>query len=187
MISDGGGCRRIKCYTAVTPVFRRMAALRQLATDCRGMTLIEVLMTTVLLSVLLGAAYFLVNSTMHSWKKSEAQIAVQQDLRLVMDRLTRELRASAGIDELSARSHIVFKNPDNTKYIKYFLDGREIKRAISSNKIHWDGNNAAAGQIYEATFSEVAGLPATVEVKLTGINGFILTSRVTVRMMRGQN
>lgn|GEM_PF-1136872 len=178
---------RSKYGTADTPASGWRAALPGLALDHRGLTLIEVLVTAVLLSLILGAAYFIVDSTMLNWKKGDEQVDVQQNLRLAMDRLTRELRVSAGLDEINPQSYIIFKSPDNAKYIKYYLYGGEIKRATSSNKIIWEGNNPVAGRVQTVSFQGVAGLPATVEIKLTGTNGFVLTSRVTVRMMREQN
>ncbi|MCL6636007.1 MAG: prepilin-type N-terminal cleavage/methylation domain-containing protein [Peptococcaceae bacterium] len=171
--------------------------------DRRGLTLIEVLVTAVLLSLILGAAYFVVDSTMLNWKKGDEQVDVQQNLRLAMDRLTRELRTSYSTDpntdlfigkDENDRPCIVFKGlfrrPDNTEYIgyiKYYLDGSEIKRATSSNKIIWEGDNPVTGRVQAVSFQRVTGLSATVEIKLTGTNGFVLTSRVTVRMMREQN
>ncbi len=163
------------------------AALPELALDRRGLTLIEVLVTAVLLSLILGSAYFIVDSTMLNWKKGDEQVDVQQNLRLAMDRLTRELRASAGIVNISSQSHIIFMSPDNTKYIKYYLYGSEIKRATSIDKVYWKGNNPVAGRVQAVSFQRVTGFPATVEIKITGTNGFVLTSRVTVRMMREQN
>ncbi|NHM27803.1 prepilin-type N-terminal cleavage/methylation domain-containing protein [Desulfofundulus sp. TPOSR] len=176
-----------KYGAAGTPSSGRRTSLPGLALDRRGLTLIEVLVTAVLLSLILGAAYFVVDSTMLNWKKGDEQVDVQQNLRLAMDRLTRELRVSAGVDEINPQSYIIFKSPDNTKYIKYYLYGGEIKRATSSNKIIWEGNNPVAGRVQAVSFQGVTGLPATVEIKLTGTNGFVLTSRVTVRMMREQN
>ncbi|SHJ09139.1 PilW family protein [Desulfofundulus thermosubterraneus] len=185
IIAKGPG--QSKYGTADTPASGWRAALLGLALDRRGLTLIEVLVTAVLLSLILGAAYFVVDSTMLNWKKGDEQVDVQQNLRLAMDRLTRELRVSAGVDEINPQSYIIFKSPDNAKYIKYYLYGGEIKRATSSNKIIWEGDNPVAGRVQAVSFQGVTGLPATVEIKLTGTNGFVLTSRVTVRMMREQN
>ncbi|MDQ0286526.1 prepilin-type N-terminal cleavage/methylation domain-containing protein [Desulfofundulus luciae] len=179
--------RHGKAGTEGKPVTGWRAWLPGLALGCRGLTLIEVLVTAVLLSLILGAAYFVVDSTMLNWKKGDEQVDVQQNLRLAMDRLTRELRVSAGVDEINPQSYIIFKSPDNAKYIKYYLYGGEIKRATSSNKIIWEGDNPVAGRVQAVSFQGVTGLPATVEIKLTGTNGFVLTSRVTVRMIREQN
>lgn len=197
------GAGHVKYGTADTPASGRRVALPELAVDRRGLTLIEVLVTAVLLSLILGAAYFVVGSTMLNWKKGDEQVDVQQNLRLAMDRLTRELRTSVSIDpsmdlfigeDENGRQCIIFKNifrrQDNTEYIgyiKYYLDGSEIKRATSADKASWQGNNPVAGRVQAVSFQRVTGLPATVEIKLTGTNGFVLTSRVTVRMMREQN
>jgi prepilin-type N-terminal cleavage/methylation domain-containing protein len=180
--------------TVGKPTSGRRFILPELAFDSRGLTLIEVLVTAVLLSLILGAAYFVVDSAMLNWKKGDEQVDVQQNLRLAMDRLTRELRISAGVDTISPQSYIIFKeiikdrnNREYTEYIKYYLYGNEIKRSTSPNKVYWNGDNPVAGRIKAVSFQRVAGLPATVEIKLTGTNGFVLTSRVTVRMIREQN
>ncbi|WP_445348981.1 PilW family protein [Desulforudis sp. DRI-14] len=190
IIAKGPG--RSKYGTADTPAPGRRSALPGLALDRRGLTLIEVLVTAVLLSLILGTAYFVVDSSMLNWKKGDEQVDVQQNLRLAMDRLTRELRASAGVVEIPPNSYIVFMSPDfmspdNKRYIKYYLSGNEIKRATSNDNVYWYGNNPVAGRIQAVSFQRVYGRPATVEVKLTGTNGFVLTSRVTVRMMREQS
>lgn len=173
-----------KAGTGGESVTGRQAVLPGMALGCRGLTLIEVLVTTVLLSLILGAAYFVLDSIMPNWKKGDEQIDVQQNLRLVMDRLTRELRASAGIEEIAPQSHIIFKSPDSSLFVKYYLYGNEIKRATSTNKTYWAGNNPVASRIKSVEFRTVDGFPATVEIKLTGTNNFVLASRVTVRMMQ---
>jgi prepilin-type N-terminal cleavage/methylation domain-containing protein len=193
----------VKYGTADTPASGRRVTLPGLAVDRRGLTLIEVLVTAVLLSLILGAAYFVVDSTMLNWKKGDEQVDVQQNLRLAMDRLTRELRTSYSMDpstdlfigkDENGRPCIVFKGlfrrQDKTEYIgyiKYYLDGSEIKRATRMfNENNWYGDNPVAGRIRAVSFQKVDDMP-TVEIKLTGTNGFVLTSRVTVRMMREQN
>ncbi|MBE3588249.1 MAG: prepilin-type N-terminal cleavage/methylation domain-containing protein [Thermoanaerobacteraceae bacterium] len=194
--------RHGKAATEGKPVLERRVSLPELAHDRRGLTLIEVLVTAVLLSLILGAAYFIVDSIMLNWKKGDEQVDVQQNLRLAMDRLTRELRTSVSIDpnmdlfigeDENGRQCIIFKNilrrQDNTEYIgyvKYYLDSSEIKRATSADKASWQGNNPVAGRIRAVSFQKVDDMP-TVEIKLTGTNGFVLTSRVTVRMMCEQN
>ncbi len=153
---------------------------------CRGFTLVEVLVAAVLLSLILGVAYFFAGSVNLQWKKGDFENEVQQNLQLAMDRLTREIRYSRGT-EVIAPGELILKAPENMdyRYVKYYLYGQELKRTTSQDKVGWWGHNPVATHISAVNFAPVSGFPATLEVTLVGTNGYTLTSRVTVRVLRG--
>lgn len=153
---------------------------------CRcGFTLVEVLVAAVLLSLVLGAAYFFASSVSLQWKKGDIENEVQQNLQLAMDRLSREIRYSRGAEVISGE--LILQAPEGAgyRYMKYYLYGQELKRATSQDKVSWWGHNPVAAHIAAANFALVSGFPATLEVTLVGTNGYTLTSRVTVRVLRG--
>ncbi len=65
----------------------------------RGFTLMELLVATTLLSIVLSSVYVLFHSSIQTWKRLEAGVNPQQDARLVMNLIARDINnliASAG-------------------------------------------------------------------------------------------
>ncbi len=80
---------------------RRVTAIN-MYTPCKlryGFTLMELLVATTLLSIVLSSVYILFHSSILTWKRLESGVNPQQDARLVMSLIARDINnliASAG-------------------------------------------------------------------------------------------
>lgn len=70
----------------------------------KGLSLVEVLVTVVLLSFIMGVCYALLISGSDSWETNNARVELQQELRKGTDWITRDLRqaGSASITDVPA-------------------------------------------------------------------------------------
>lgn len=97
------------------------------------MTLIEVLVSTIIgtLIIMTGSGLYLMSQ--RAWGEGVSQAEELQNVRVIMDRLSRELRQANEIAEISSNK-IMFEDGHQTsrlQYIKYFIDGNnDIKRQV---------------------------------------------------------
>ncbi|MGC8739570.1 MAG: PilW family protein [Candidatus Hydrogenedens sp.] len=81
---------------------RRISTIKNRLLLCprqRGFTLMELLVATTLLSIVLSSVYVLFHSSIQTWKRLESGVNPQQDARLVMNLIGRDINnliASAG-------------------------------------------------------------------------------------------
>lgn len=105
-----------------------------------GFTLVEVIISlsiSVLIFVLLSQVYLLAQNT---YLETDARAEITQNGRVILDRMVREIRQTpeiaTQIPESAVEpvpSEIVFQDGHDTseiRYIRYFLDGTNIKRQI---------------------------------------------------------
>lgn len=101
----------------------------------KGFTLIEVIISVALLLIIMTAASQLLFSGLASWQHGEEQIDVVQNMRITLDRMTREIRGASTITEIDASGKFIkMEIPlrDFTGKIpvwyKYDADGQEVER-----------------------------------------------------------
>lgn len=82
-------------------------ALKALRREERGFTLIELLIATSLGLVVVGAALAMFIGGVRSEPKTAAKVATIQDARVVLDRMTRELRQGIEVSATSSQLEIV--------------------------------------------------------------------------------
>lgn len=103
-----------------------------------GFTLIEVVLAAMLMMLIWAVFYSVTTATVARVNEEEEIIDAQQNVRLVMDRLSRELRQAKRV-EAFGENWISFRDV-NQRLIRYYLDGEgEIQRAVSGG-----GNNIVA-------------------------------------------
>lgn len=111
--------------------------------DKRGFTLLEILVAISLSSMLLGALYGVYITSYRTYKRSVAKAELNQNARIAMERITRDLRQTERIvtalppDDTDALnpppSEIEFQDGHNTakiQYIKYFLSSTNLQRQV---------------------------------------------------------
>lgn len=106
-----------------------------------GFTIIEVSVTTAILSLVLGAVYGVYNLSQKAYTTEENMIEITQNGRVVFERLSREVRQATEIvtelpeEEASATSTILFEDGHITEpyiYIRYFQEDSLVKREVIS-------------------------------------------------------
>jgi prepilin-type N-terminal cleavage/methylation domain-containing protein len=99
-----------------------MRFLQRLAQDNRGLTLIEVMITAVMLGTVLGVVSAVFYSSNDTYAKTSRRVSLQRNARLGMDIMVKELR-QAGCDPAGTGvSAIVFASSDSLR-IQADLDG----------------------------------------------------------------
>lgn len=136
-----------------------------------GFTLVEVVVALTLFVLVLGAALGLYTQGTLMYKRQEIGVEVQENARLALDRMVRELRTAQQIDEMTSTS-IKFTLYDETqsKYyqVRYYYDAsrRQLMREKDG------GSNPVAGYIQGLQLErEPPGASREVLIKITLVVG----------------
>ncbi|AEF95014.1 hypothetical protein Desca_2175 [Desulfotomaculum nigrificans CO-1-SRB] len=92
-----------------------------------GFTLMELMVVTGLLSLLLGAAYFFLQHTILSTQQAYVQTDTQNNLRIAVNRMSREIREASSI-KIKGGSSLELLINNNTITYKFDSVGAEIER-----------------------------------------------------------
>lgn len=127
-----------------------------------GFTLLEILVAIAISSMLLGALYGVYLTSYKSYTKSMGKAELNQNARIAMERITRDLRQAqkittslppTGDDELNPPAgEIQFQDGHDTskiQYIRYFLSGGNLHRQVihyyfnadTSDWVSWDAED----------------------------------------------
>ncbi len=86
----------------------------------RGLTLIEVLISAVMLAAVAGVAVFLLSAMLKIWVSQEARAGIGIDLDWRMEEMVRDLREAREFQSLAGRNEIRFSR-DGVIYYIYYL------------------------------------------------------------------
>lgn len=95
--------------------------------DDRGFTLAELLVTLAMLAVILGAVLTLQQQGQATFMAQSAKVDAQQNARVAMDLMTRELRSANSITAIAA-TDITFVDQSGATTIRYFLNSGNLDR-----------------------------------------------------------
>jgi prepilin-type N-terminal cleavage/methylation domain-containing protein len=106
--------------------------MRQLANE-RGFTLAELLVTTAIIGLIMAGIFILQVGGQRAYLFGSARVEAQQNARVALDLMTRELRSSTSITSLASATDIGFGwNDENTPpvahTIRYWLNGTMLTR-----------------------------------------------------------
>lgn len=97
-----------------------------------GLTLAEVLVATVVLSLLLAGALTILNSSDMVWNVDMGLVELQQQTRQAVTGMTSEIRQADSVSVASG-STITFSTPWTVNDITYSLSGDQIARACGNS------------------------------------------------------
>ncbi|MGQ9755742.1 MAG: PilW family protein [Desulfotomaculales bacterium] len=156
----------------------------------RGFTLVEVVVALLIFSLVVGAALAVYQQAMLSWHREEARVDVQENLRIGLDRMSRELRAAVALYEANNNS-VRFKSADG-KTVQYYhrADLEQLMREVDG------GHNPVASYVtalrlayYGADYNPTqnTGTIRLVRITLTGRKGngpeVTMTTSVRIRTL----
>ena len=136
-------------------------------------TLIETLVTVAILSLAIGAIYGAYTLSQKAYQKGEALGEITQNGRVVLERITREVRQAREIvtelaeEESEATSAIMFEDghiSESYNHIRYFKEDNFIKREVvgfyfsgdvDETLVPWDAD-PPEGQTLESKILEEA-------------------------------
>jgi len=141
-----------------------------------GFTLMELTVVTVLLSLLLGTAYFFLFHTSLMTNKEVFRADVHNDIRIAANRISRDIRQAVEILPAGdftdspwisvKRVELGTDNIETIKEVKYYLDssGREIEYAVNDGAGFY-GNTPIVNHVKNVKFSKQGG---TVTIIIEG-------------------
>jgi prepilin-type N-terminal cleavage/methylation domain-containing protein len=148
----------------------------------QGLTLVEVLISVVILSFLVVAILTVLRVGEMNWREETALVSLQQDIRQSIDSMLKEIRQSNATDVTvsGGGTRIDFFIPDVSNAIAYYLTGDQIIREhpVGTTKV-------LANDINALTFTEtgdtvIVQISATRLVSGRNVN-FSLTEKVRLR------
>lgn len=130
--------------------------MKRYLTD-RGITTIELLLSIVLLLILLTPFYGLLHVGVKSYQTVETKVNHQQNLRIAMEAITRDLRRCTNLVDSAVTTkldqHNLLLQTIDQEIIWYYLHGQDLRWAI---KKRWDfrfqAHNPVAGGITDLRF-----------------------------------
>ncbi|MGB9868281.1 MAG: PilW family protein [Bacillota bacterium] len=164
-------------------------------TRAAGFTLVEVVIALSIFSLVFGAAMTLYQQTVTSWHKENARTDVQENLRLGLESMSRDLRSAVGFFQAGSSS-VKFALGDGN-IVQYYLEGSRLVRQVGgvptpiANLVvtltfsYFDENNSLLpiqqGQVGQGDLGKIC----RVGIVLAGSKGtdpvIRMTTSVTVR------
>ena len=101
--------------------------------NSKGFTLVEMMVTVVILSIIVLGLVTFFSGGMRSWVSGQSQLKAQREARQAMDRMVREIREGDKIIDTSTNSAINFHTPfKGNMSFSYNSSEREIKEGTVS-------------------------------------------------------
>jgi len=159
--------------------------------NCKGVSLIEMLVTLFIFSVMVGGFYGILGVGDNSWRMNSVRIELQQDLRKAMVRMSDDLygSGSGAITNVSAdgsaNTSIVFKKATgvsggatvwSSDYITYQLGGAgsdELQRLVGTDTV------TIAQNISSLSITRQSATPNIVEIDLQAQKNTVKGASVT--------
>lgn len=96
-----------------------------------GFTLVEVVIAVALFSLVLGVALSLYGQGVTLFNRQEAEVEAEENARIALDRLVRELRTAVAVEEIGS-NYVKLVLSDGTR-VRYYHDSnrRQLMREVS--------------------------------------------------------
>ena len=138
--------------------------------DQRGFSLAELLVVTAVLGLVMAAVISIQQKGQQLYTYGSNRVEAQQNARVALDIMTRELRSAQQIVTLGSASNVTFLDQDNTQ-IQYQLSGTNLNRISGGTTATIIGGVQAVTMTYCAVWNAVtnacttaAATPAAVTV-----------------------
>jgi prepilin-type N-terminal cleavage/methylation domain-containing protein len=154
----------------------------------RAFTLIEVVVSSVILALFMAGLYQVIALGSSLWERGQVKIDEQQNVRIALNHVVRELRTAhffdIGVKGPSDEPHntIEMKIPNSKddfrthRSIRYYLNGENLLRDVGGA-----GHNIVAYGIQSICFSR-GNKPNLVVISIVGESGFSVTTTTSIRV-----
>lgn len=95
--------------------------------DERGFTLVELMLSILLLSILFLAVWGVFGQAFIFWKQGEHRVDMYDNLRVSLGRMVRELKYTKGVSTSSDSTNLHFVNAEG-KNVRYYCSSYELIR-----------------------------------------------------------
>lgn len=96
--------------------------------NSRGFTLVEIMLSTLLLSVICLVVWGLLGHYIFFWKQAGDKSDICDSMRLAMNRMSREIKYAAGISATGGLERISFINSEGNSVSYYCLNNQLLRR-----------------------------------------------------------
>jgi Tfp pilus assembly protein PilW len=120
--------------------------MRRLLDNERGYSLGELLVVTAVLGLILGAVFTIQQQGQQSYVMGSNRVEAQQNTRVALELMTRELRTAQGMVTLGGSSDLTFLDQNNVQ-IQYQVSGTTL------NRISDGTTNAVIGGVVSLTMT----------------------------------
>jgi len=114
--------------------------------DEKGLTLIELIVTMLIISLLLGSIYGILEGTLKLWLHGSELLDIQQNARVAVNTLETEIRRADRVNSNSSSTSLNLTI--NGQLTRYYLSGTQLLRSVSG-----EGNNPVAYNIKHLIFT----------------------------------
>lgn len=162
----------------------------------RGFTLVELMLSVLLLSILFLAVWGLFGQGFILWKQGESKIDMHESLRVSLDRMTRELRYAQGITASSDSGNLYFVNAEGTtvryycsSYALYRQEQGAVAQPVASDiqSVGFVYLNSSGAEVTDllTEAASVTQVKITITAKKQGsrVDPIVLTQKVSLRSL----
>ena len=145
----------------------------------KGLTLIELIVTLLIVSLLLGSIYGILQGTLRVWLHGSEKIDIQQNARIAMNTLESEIKRADRVNSSSTSTSLNLTI--DGQLVRYHLSGTQLLRATSGG-----GNNPVAYNLKQLRFTYYPNVTSSSLVEIymkfesQGYE-YSITSRVNIR------
>lgn len=144
--------------------------MRDLLRNERGFSLAELLVVAAVLGLILSAVVLIEQKGQQAYVMGSNRVEAQQNARVALDLMTRELRSSQGMVTLGSASDVTFLDENNVQ-VQYQLSGTDLNRISGGTTRTIIGGAQSLAMTYCKVWNAVsnsctttAGTPAEVTV-----------------------
>lgn len=102
--------------------------MRRILTDQRGFTLAELLVVTAVLGIVLAGVMMIQQSGQQAYVMGSNRVETQQNARVALEDMTRELRSATAVTALGGPTDITFTD-QNANSIRFSVSGALLNRS----------------------------------------------------------
>ncbi len=138
--------------------------------DSRGFTLVELLVVTAVLGLVLSGIVVMQTQGQQAYLFGAHRVEVQQNARVALDLMVRELRSAQSITALTSATDLAFVD-QNGVALEYSISGTTLNRIASGTATPLVGGVQTFSLTYYSAFdaSTNTGTTTTDPVKVTSI------------------
>ena len=104
--------------------------MRRWLSDQRGFTLAELVVVSAVVGMVLAGIFALQAQAQQAYLLGSNRVETQQNARVALDLMTRELRSAASITTVTSSTNLTFVN-QNGQTIQYALSGTTLNRTVA--------------------------------------------------------
>jgi prepilin-type N-terminal cleavage/methylation domain-containing protein len=142
--------------------------MRRLLRDQRGFSLAEMLVVTAVLGFVMAAVIAIQQKGHEMYRYGTNRVEAQQNARVALDAMTRELRSAQQIVTLGSASNVTFLD-QNSVQVQYQLSGTDLNRTSGGTTATIIGGVQGLTMTYCAVWNAVSNTCTTAAASASAV------------------